>query len=380
MTGAQLRDLIRSSLRKQGFRIRNGRVELPAAPDKDLLRRLHATAVAHRVERSEDGLRRHEPELLAKIANGADIHPERIAPKLVRVRSESFEELLFRYACLHWSVPVSSGYGRRLRYLVVDDSNGKLMGILGLGDPVINLRARDEYIGWTPDVRRLRLGHVMDVFALGAVPPYSHLLCGKLVALLATSNEVRRAFRRKYAGRKSRIRRHQHDGRLALLTTTSALGRSSLYNRLNHDGDKVYCSVGFTEGFGEFHFSNGLYSTISDYAKRWCEPSERKSRWGDGYRNRREVLAKCLRKIGLSKNWLVHGVQREVFVVPLASNALPFLRGEQARLLSFDRPASTLIEAFRNRWLLPRAERDDRYQQWTSHEWRLWSERRVNRG
>jgi hypothetical protein len=275
---------------------------------------------------------------------------------------------------------VSSGYGRRLRYLVVDDSNGKLIGIFGLGDPVINLRARDEYIGWTADVRRTRLCHVMDVFALGAVPPYSHLLCGKLVAMLATSNEVRRAFQRKYAGRKSRIRRHRHDGRLAMLTTTSALGRSSLYNRLNYADEKMYQSVGFTEGFGEFHFSNGLYSTISAYANRWCEPTERKSRWGDGYRNRREVLAKCLSKIGLSKNWLVHGVQREVFVVPLASNTLPFLRGEDARLLAFDRPASALVEAFRQRWLLPRSERDTRYQQWNASDWRLWSERGVKRG
>jgi Domain of unknown function (DUF4338) len=71
---------------------------------------------------------------------------------------------------------------------------------------------------------------------VGAVPPYASLLCGKLVAMPATSSEVQHAFERKYRGQQSRISRHLFDGRLALLTTTSALGRSSLYNRLTFDG------------------------------------------------------------------------------------------------------------------------------------------------
>jgi hypothetical protein len=68
----------------------------------------------------------------------------------------------------------------------------------------------------------------MDAFVLGAVPPYSSLLGGKLVAMLAASNEVRSAFKKKYSNQRSLIRRKKLDGRLALLITTSALGRSSL--------------------------------------------------------------------------------------------------------------------------------------------------------
>ena len=59
---------------------------------------------------------------------------------------------------------------------------------------------RDCWIGWTKEDRQERLHHVMDAFVLGAVPPYSHLLCGKLVAMLAASNQVRDAFHGKYAG------------------------------------------------------------------------------------------------------------------------------------------------------------------------------------
>lgn len=254
--GADLRDRIIRSLRAQGFRVRNGAILPPRELSKERIRELHETAVEHRIERARDGLFRVEKDLLRHIASGHEVDPLRMSPRLVEVLPDSEEELLFRYASLHWSIPVSSGYGRRLRFLVVDDSNGKLVGLIGLGDPVYNLGPRDEWVGWTPSDRKQRLGHVMDAFVLGAVPPYSFLLCGKLVAMLAASDTVRQAFKRKYGGTRSVIRRKRHDGRLALITTASALGRSSVYNRLCFGDRLLYESVGFTKGSGEFHFSN----------------------------------------------------------------------------------------------------------------------------
>ena len=90
---------------------------------------------------------------------------------------------------------VSYTHLRRLRFLVYDNSTGKLMGLFGLGDPVFSLSARDQWIGWTKEDRRKRLVHVMDAFVLGAVPPYNQLLVGKLIAMLVASNEVREAYR-----------------------------------------------------------------------------------------------------------------------------------------------------------------------------------------
>ncbi len=71
-----------------------------------------------------------------------------------------------RYASLTWSVPVSNGYGRRMRFLVFDASNDKLMGLLALGDPVYNLRVRDQWIGWSVEQKNARLWHVMDAYVL----------------------------------------------------------------------------------------------------------------------------------------------------------------------------------------------------------------------
>ncbi len=378
MNGAQLRNLIVTSLEAQGFSVRGGTVMPPQNLDKEGLRRLHLLAVQHRIEGFKSALAGHEGRLLKRFAVGADVDPEQIAPILIEVRRGSEEELLFRYAALHWSVPVSSGYGRRLRFLVVDSQNGCLVGLFGLGDPVFNLGVRDTWIGWNERTRRTRLHHVMDAFVLGAVPPYSSLLCGKLVAMLAASNEVREAFRRKYAGHRSLIRRKNLDARLALITTTSALGRSSLYNRLSYNGGLLYQRIGFTRGAGEFHFLNGLYGSISRYADRYCEPTAKQEQWGTGFRSRREVIKKCLSKIGLSTEMLYHHIPREVVVVPLARNSREFLRGEHSRLQWSDRPATHLFAYFRERWLRPRSGWDKRYQTWHPDQWLLWPERKED--
>jgi hypothetical protein len=375
MNRATLKKLVKESLRAQGFRLREGRVVLPSQCSKDKLRELHAFAVQHRIERCKDGLVRHEPRLLSHIAKGTEIIPERIAPRLIEVLPDSDEELLFRYATLHWSIPVSSGYGRRLRFLVIDEQNKKLIGLFGLRDPIFSLAARDEWVGWGKQDRNERLQHVMEAYALGAVPPYSSLLCGKLVAMLVASDEVRAAFHRKYRRRRSLIQRRNLDARLALLTTTSALGRSSIYNRLRFHGRLLYLSAGFTQGSGEIHFSNGLYDALSDYANRYCEPTAKCKQWGTGFRNRRELVRKCLAKIGLPADWIYHGIRREVFVVPLAKNARKFLSGEHSKLLWYEQSVNDLFSWFRERWLLPRARRDLRYLEFAPSSYRLWNDK-----
>ena len=372
VTGDELKDLIIDSLRQLGFEIHDKCILPPSDLTKEKVRSLHAAATRHKIERSKARLARYEPRLLKRVAAGREVVPERIMPILVEVQPDSEDELLFRYATLHWSIPVSSGYGRRLRFLVVDSYTEKLMGVFGLGDPVFNLGPRDAWIGWSKEDREQRLHHVMDAFVLGAVPPYSFLLCGKLVAMLALSNEVREAFKRKYAGRESLIRRRPLAGELALITTTSALGRSSLYNRVRYHDRLLFKSVGFTRGSGEFHFSNGLYRVISDFVAQNCVPTGKHPRWGKGFRSRREVIKKCLAIVGLSTEWLYHHIQREVYVAPLALNAQRFLRGEESELIACDYPAEKLFAWFRERWLLPRSQRDQRYKTWEPEAWRLW--------
>lgn len=369
---AKLRELIEDSLRRQGFRIRDGRIALPADVTKEKLRRLQRLSVQHRVEAAKARLGRYEDRLLGRIASGSEVEPVKVTPRLVEVLPNSEDELLFRYASLHWSIPVSSGYGRRLRFLVEDAHNGKLIGLIGLCDPVFSVAARDAWIGWDRNAKKARLRNVMEAFILGAVPPYSMLLCGKLVAMLCASDEVRRAFQRKYGRGESIISGSAADGRLALITTTSALGRSSIYNRLRYHDRLLMMSVGYTSGWGEFQFSNGVYSQLRDYAERYCNKTAKHKSWGTGFRNRREVVRRVLAHIGLSVNLMNHGIRRELFVMPLAKNTREFLRGEHQRLLWFHRPAEELAAFFLKRWLIPRAERYTQFRLFCADSYRLW--------
>lgn len=360
------------SLLRQGFEIENGLIVPPELTQKENVRTLHQASVFHNRARSRQGLERHESRLLSYIASGTDVIPEKINPRLVLVRSGSEDELLFRYVRLHWSIPVSAGYGRRLRFTVYDEFNGKLMGIFGMCDPIFSLGPRDRWIGWNRETKNRRLQSVMDLFVLGAVPPYSHLLGGKLMALLSTTQYIQETFSDKYGGRVSYISRRPLDGSLALLTTTSALGRSSLYNRLKYKERQVFRSVGFTRGSGEFHFKNGVYDKLRAFALDYCDATAKHPSWGDGFRNRREIVRKTLPLLGLSTELIYHGIEREIFVSPLGANAYAFLRGDDPTLRCFQHTAAEMFDWFRNRWLLPRAARDTRYKDFDPETYRLW--------
>lgn len=367
-----LRSRVIDSLEAQGFVVNKGSIAPPDGNDKDSLRTLHENAVQHNIEKSRDGLVRYEQELLKFIANGNEVKPTAIQPRLHQVESGTLEELLFRYVRLHWSIPVSAGYGRRLRFLVFDDSNNKLIGLFGLGDPIFNLGPRDKWVGWDFETRKQKLQSVLDLFVLGAVPPYSNLLCGKLIALLATSKTVLNAFVTRYGGSKSYISKRNLDSHLALLTTISALGRSSIYNRLRYQDRLIYQSVGFTRGSGEFHFCNGIYDDLRQFALENCKPSEKNSAWGSGFRNRREIVKKALPLLDLPKEFIYHGVEREIFVIPLAANTQKFLCGEEQSLAYFDCTEDELCSWFKDRWLLPRSANNHSYLNYDSSDYRLW--------
>ncbi|MFM6398464.1 Druantia anti-phage system protein DruA, partial [Planktothrix sp.] len=115
----------------------------------------------------------------------------------------SVNEIFFRIARLFWSLPYSNGYGRRMGYLIWDDSNGKLMGILGLQSPPLSLALRDKKFNIPKAKKTEIVNQTMDAYTVGALPPYSDLLAGKLVVLAAASKDVREDYQLRYEGRKT---------------------------------------------------------------------------------------------------------------------------------------------------------------------------------
>lgn len=157
------------NLRERLFQMLNG--SNGRERTKESIRELHIPQRQERSHAESALLSKYGLQLLTYFAEGDEIDPYKITPKLVLVnKADSLYGYLFRIATLLWSVPVSKGYGRRMRYLVLDEYNNKLMGILALGDPVFNLRCRDQWIGWNVLQRQERLSFMLDAYVLGAVP------------------------------------------------------------------------------------------------------------------------------------------------------------------------------------------------------------------
>jgi hypothetical protein len=314
--------------------------------------------------------------LINHFAAGSDVDPARISPILERISSESWESDLFRLASLTWSVPVSNGFGRRLRYLVWDEQNDKLMGLIAIGDPVFNLSVRDNLIGWSHKLRAHRLVNVMDAYVLGALPPYNTLLGGKLVACLVRSREIYEDFSRTYGGTIGIISRQNKSAQLLAVTTSSSLGRSSVYNRLKLEGVRCFTPIGYTAGWGHFHIPDALFADLRDFLREVGHPYADMHRFGQGPNWRLRTTRVALAALGFNSDILHHGVQREVFLCTLASNALRLLRtGKGTPELSSLRTVREIGQLAVERWMLARSRRRPEYRKWSHAELTsLWSE------
>ncbi|MFZ1972389.1 MAG: Druantia anti-phage system protein DruA [Candidatus Acidiferrales bacterium] len=365
MREAALKKRLRSHLKSLGFTKNDEGILVPPGSSKDAIRAIHSVQRDDRLAANDRFISGRFPHLIKHFASGHEIDPARISPALQLVSSDTWEAELFRLASLTWSVPVSNGFGRRLRYLVWDNHNGKLIGIIAIGDPVFNLSVRDNLIKWDVEARGKRLVNVMDAYVLGALPPYNSLLGGKLVACLIRSRDIYDDFTRAYGQTRGIISKKKKNARLLAVTTSSSMGRSSVYNRLKLGGLEYFKAIGYTGGWGHFHIPDGLFAELRDYLRDMGHTYADQHRFGQGPNWRMRTTRAALETLGFEENTLRHGIEREVFLCQLASNALRILHSGRGRpnlssLLSADDVAHLAVE----RWMLPRSQRMPEFKTW----------------
>lgn len=356
-----LRELILSELAGAGWEVNHSIIAPPESNNKEAMRQLHRPQRIERASQEKNIVKKYGIQLLNEFADGCEIHPKEFSPKLIQVQPDSWENNIFRFATLLWSIPVSRGYGRRLRYIVKDESNNKVVGIFALGDPVFNLKMRDDYIGWDSNQRKKRLYNVMDAYVLGSVPPYNRLLGGKFIALSTISQDVREDFSNKYRGVETIIEGGKKEASLVLVTTTSALGKSSIYNRLQlrkEENSLAFCSVGYSGGWGHFHISNSTFLQLRDWLRSKGERYADDYRFGQGPNWKMRTMRKAFELLDFDIDLLRHGLKRQIFLAPTAKNYREYLRGVHNRPRYYEhRGLSELSVYFKERWMIPRSER-----------------------
>ena len=221
--------------------------------------------------------------------------------------------------------------------------------------------------------RKQKIGsNIMEIIVCGAIPPYNHLLGGKLVALLTCSPIVIKDYNNKYSSQVSRIASKMNggevirDSRLAYLGTTSLYGiGSSQYNRLKMSiGGENYLKfteLGKTEGYTSVYFADDTMEYISKTLEIIEGGRTINNIFGEGTSPRMRLLRKGISALGLKNSFLKQENKRIIYGIELASNAREFLRGETDELNYFypldgneEKYTQQIIEFWRKRWFLKR--------------------------
>ena len=174
--------------------------------------------------------------------------------------------------------------------------------------------------------------------------------------MAAISAEATSHIEEKYRGSTTVISKQIKHSRPVAITAISALGRSSIYNRLKFRDRLLYTPVGFTQGYGHFQFSNALFRDLCELLRDDGDlPGHQ---YGRGPNWRMRTLRIALTRIGVEPELLRHGVRRQVFVAPLARNWKAYLRGDSDEPLWYSLSLDEMAAHFRHRWAGPRSRRD----------------------
>ena len=209
------------------------------------------------------------------------------------------------------------------------------------------------------------VNQTMDIFTLGGVPPYNHLLAGKLAVYAAASREVREAYQNRYSEAVTQIEGRILPAHLVTLTTTSAFGRSSLYNRIRYQDREVAQRLGETTGYGNVRLNavRDIYPQIKKFLIQ--EGYEERMGFGKGgpkeaWRN----ITQVMQMLGIKgDDALHHGIRREAWAVPLAENAWEYLSGQSQQPAYYQESFDELAQYWRERWMLPRSDTQRRLAQ-----------------
>lgn len=219
--------------------------------------------------------------------------------------------------------------------------------------------------------------NMLELTTCGAIPPYNQVLAGKLTALLLLSPQVADDYRRRYGSEPSIISSLLknsplvRDSTLVYLGTTSlyALG-SSQYERLRLPAGTIAADqpelrferIGYTSGYGTVQFAPETVQAVETVLTKHAGFREVNSIFGEGPSPRLRKLRTGLKLLGFDpENLLRHNQHRLIYGVPLAENALAFMRGEGGKLPEYIkrpgryRDATERIAAFwTRRWLASR--------------------------
>ena len=249
-----------------------------------------------------------------------ELNPEHIKPKLINVDSK--HKLWKQWKAIEQNVTsfeFRRSAGRNCYFLVINEYDGKSLGVIDLGADFLSLGKRDEYIGWDKEQRKLKNRNIANIQLCVPTRNFGYNLCGgKLLALLSISNEVGQVWKEKYGDE------------LAGVTVTSLYGRGSQYNRL-----KQFKYVGKTKGQGTCQIPDEIYKQC----RLLVEEEEGEIKGGcftKGKNSRINIIRKACKYLDVDAKILTtHNRQRGIYWCDRGYNTHDFLSNNNIDFLEY---------------------------------------------
>lgn len=270
------------------------------------------------------------------INESMELNPENILPELILVDSKSpywkeWKAIEENVA----SFEFRRAPGRNCYFLVKNKYDGKNLGVIDVAADFLTLGARDEYIGWDKEQRKLLNRKIANISICVPTRNFGYNLTGgKLLTLLAVSNEVGKVWKERYGDD------------LAGVTVTSLYGKGSQYNRLQH-----FNYLGKTKGQGTCQIPDDLYKECRELVEE--EEGEIKGgQFTSGKNSRINIIRKACKYLEVDPAILTtHGRQRGIYWCDRGENTKEFLtQQENVFIVKEDLDIESLLEYWKYRW------------------------------
>jgi len=225
-------------------------------------------------------------------------------------------------------------------------------------------------------IKKRRAGAaMMNIMVCGAIPPYNHLLGGKLAGMALTGPKIIDAYKQKYNDTVSKIASSMKGGPVVkenevVFYDTTGLFEvgSAQYDRIRiptREGQIEYEELGYTEGYGSIQFGPKCRKRLSQVTEFEEGRKVVRGRFGEGVAPRMRKIRRGLENCGLDGDLLKHESKRVVYGVDLAENATAYLRGETEapeyfwRFNDTEAEQQSIYDHWKERWASKRIQKPE---------------------
>jgi len=249
----------------------------------------------------------------------------------------------------------NSNIGRNLSYIVQDSVTGKYLGVVCISSDFLDLTPRDNYIGWSRDIKTNQ--HMINHTAIGSTivplqPLGYNYTGGKLLALLCLADKVQKDWK------------DQYGDTLIGVTTTSLYGKNKAHGLSQYDRLTHWKKMGFTSGSVSYEARKPTVKLMLDWLKKnhtrkYFEWYEAKNLDGMPYKrdHKNRSYTFIYSQLDVPKDLIRSEHARGIYFSPLYNNTSEFLRKEitEDKLVkAFDSSYDALVGNWKERYATKR--------------------------